>query len=280
MDKRSLVASLAGIGLLMASSAVFATPCIKDAKNTQKECKAGCVEDFQSAKDACLNRDHDCVEACRDGRQQCEDSSGLNQALDACQAQLATDKQSCRQQFPAGSNDRDDCIDQMQVKAFTCRQAARKQFGPAFRACKKGFRACAAACPPADPNAPPVDVPACKQAANDTYKTCKANCLEDYQVGKDACLNRDHACVETCRSNRDDCRQPVDTDLASAIASCNNARDNAIAGCNQDATCIENARVTAFECRDQAREDAAPSYAQCRSDFQACEQACPPPSPS
>ena len=46
-------------------------PCLREAKRDAKDCAATCKEDFQTAKDACLNRDHDCVEVCRANRAQC-----------------------------------------------------------------------------------------------------------------------------------------------------------------------------------------------------------------
>ena len=38
---------------------------------TTRTPKAGCKEDFQTAKDACIDRDRDCVEACREVRAEC-----------------------------------------------------------------------------------------------------------------------------------------------------------------------------------------------------------------
>jgi hypothetical protein len=288
MKAKSLIAALAGAGLLMAAAVASAgNPCIKSAKGEAKDCKAGCTEDFQSAKDACLNRDHVCVEACRDGRQQCVDSTGIKAAFAQCQSDLEAAKATCRANNPKGSQGRDDCIDQAQVVAFECRVHVRKTYGPLVKACKKGFRSCASACPPG--SGPSDDPAACRHAAKDTYNTCRAACTEDFQVAKDACLNRDHACVEDCRDVRHDCQQQVQDQLDPAIAACNATRDTALDNCHslyggagqeqQLADCVMNARVDAFECRDQAHENARPGFETCRTNFRDCAQACPPPAP-
>ena len=193
------------LALALGAPAAWGNPCIQDARGEFRDCKAGCVEDFQVAKDACLNRDHQCVEVCRAKREDCREATGIDQAFAACDATLASAKQDCRDRFPAGSADRDRCIDQAQVVAFQCRDDAREQFGPALKRCRRQFRVCARACgPPEQPD--PAAVAQCKDTAKQSFRTCNANCLEDFQVAVDACLNRDHACVERCRADRDGCR--------------------------------------------------------------------------
>ena len=267
----------------LGAPAVWANPCTQDAHGEFKDCKAGCIEDFQAAKDACLNRDHQCVEVCRAKREVCREATGIDQAFAACEATLESAKQHCRDMFPAGSEDRDHCIDQAQIVAFQCRDAAREQFGPALRQCRRNFRACAFACGPPQQ---PVDAAQCKATATQNFRTCKANCREDLQVAVDACLNRDHACVEQCRADRDSCRQPIVDQLNSDIAACNARRDSDIQNCKNlfaDGTpeqnqCIDNAQVAAFECRDQARENAQPGLEGCRQTFNSCARGCPPAS--
>src|SRR5947199_4116703 len=46
------------LALALGAPAAWGNPCIQDARGEFRDCKAGCVEDFQVAKDACLNRDH------------------------------------------------------------------------------------------------------------------------------------------------------------------------------------------------------------------------------
>jgi hypothetical protein len=48
----SLAFALAGALVLTASAARATNPCIDDGKETFTDCKAGCTEDFQAAKDA------------------------------------------------------------------------------------------------------------------------------------------------------------------------------------------------------------------------------------
>jgi len=273
------------LAVALGAPAARGNPCIQDARGEFRDCKARCVEDFQIAKDACLNRDHQCVEVCRAKREDCREATGIDQAFAACDATLASAKQDCRTRFPEGSADRDRCIDQAQIVAFQCRDDAREQFGPALKGCRRQFRACARACgPPEQPD--PVAVAQCKDTAKQSFRTCNANCLEDFQVAVDACLNRDHACVERCRADRDGCRQPILDQLNSDIAACNARRDSDIQNCKnifpegspEQEQCIDNAQVQAFECRDQARENARPGLESCRQAFRSCVQQCPPAS--
>ena len=273
------------LAVALGAPAARGNPCIQDARGEFRDCKARCVEDFQIAKDACLNRDHQCVEVCRAKREDCREATGIDQAFAACDATLASAKQDCRNRFPEGSADRDRCIDQAQIVAFQCRDDAREQFGPALKGCRRQFRACARACgPPEQPD--PVAVAQCKDTAKQNFRTCNANCLEDFQVAVDACLNRDHACVEQCRADRDGCRQPILDQLNSDIAACNARRDSDIQNCKnifpdgspEQEQCIDNAQVQAFECRDQARENARPGLESCRQAFRSCVQQCPPAS--
>ena len=56
--------SVIGIALAIGFAAAPAragNPCIGDAKETFTDCKGDCKEGYQAAKDACLQRDHDCV---------------------------------------------------------------------------------------------------------------------------------------------------------------------------------------------------------------------------
>jgi len=287
-------AAVAALALLTIASPSWASDsCGRDAKQTKKDCAAGCIEDFQAAKDTCLNRDHTCVEVCRAERYDCRQATGFDAAIAACNNALDAAKQQCRVDHPAGSPERDLCIDQMQVIAFQCRDSAREAGKPLLNQCRKAFRTCAQACPPAGPSGP-ADVNQCKMDARDAKKICKAGCIEDFQVAKDACRHRDHACVEQCRADREACRQPVQTQLDSDIAACNATRgghnpdSGAIGSCYAQygpsgATpdpalldqCIDNAQVAAFECRDMKHEIARPGFETCRVNFQSCVQACP-----
>ncbi len=282
---QSLVA-VAALAMLTAvpASAHASDSCKREAKQNAKDCKADNTETFQAAKDACWNRDHDCVEACRADRYDCRQATGFDSAIAACNDTLAAAKAQCRVNFVAGSPERDACIDQAQVVAFQCRDSAREAAKKPLKQCRKAFRACAKACPAPSAEAP-ADPRQCVLDAKIEYKAENAACREDLQIAKDACRNKDHTCVEQCRADREGCRQPVQDQLDSDVAACNDTRDSAKANCHSlyaDGTpeldqCIDNAQVQAFECRDTARETAHPGFAACRQGFRDCVQACPAP---
>jgi hypothetical protein len=277
------IAAAAVVVFALSVPAAHAGPCVRAAKQAKIECKAVCLEDFQTAKDACLNRDHACVEVCRAERAVCRDDSGIDDAIAACDATLEGAKQVCRDANPPGTPERNQCIDQAQVVAFQCRDSAREAAHGALKLCRSAFKTCANACPPADPPSS-VDPVQCKADAKDAYALCKDACREDCQLAKDICHNRNHACVELCRDARDVCLQPVIDQLVSDVADCKATRDTEVQNCKdlyadgtpERHTCIDNAQVKAFQCRDQAREDARPGFEACRQDFQTCALACPP----
>ncbi|HEY2388413.1 MAG TPA: hypothetical protein VGK30_15770 [Candidatus Binatia bacterium] len=289
---RSVIA-LAGLALLVAVPSARATDsCRDESKQDFKDCKADAKETFQAAKDACLNRDHECVEVCRANRYDCRQATGFDANIKQCNDTLDAAKDTCRQNNPAGSPERDMCIDQAQVVGFQCRDSAREAAKAPLKQCRKDFQNCATACPPASPQAP-ADPKQCKADAKAQYKSDQADCVEAFQVDKDACRHRDHTCVEQCRADRQVCfHNPnppppgAEDQLNADIAACDATRDQAKANCHQlydpphqpasdlD-TCIDNAQVAAFECRDQARENDHPGIKACRQTFQTCAQACP-----
>jgi hypothetical protein len=271
---------LSGTLLLTAAALpAAADPCLGDATQQFVECKAGCKETLQAAKDGCLNRDHECVEICRAVREECRLATGLDAALLVCRNDLRAAKDACRASHPEDSPELDACIDAAQVDGYECRRAARVAARPALGLCRTAFRDCAKACPPPDDPSEVVDPVQCKLDAKADAKLCKAACREERQVQRDLCLDRDHVCVEGCRSGRDACRQPVEDTREAAIASCNATRDTTVAGCAEgDSACVEAAFVAAFQCRDAAREAARPNLEACGDGFQACAGSCPPAS--
>lgn len=287
--RRSSIATMASVVALAAVVGVAPAQgrslCVLTAKYDYKECKAECRENFQVAKDACLDRDHDCMEVCRALRAYCRELTGIDDAIAACNETLYAAKQTCRNDHPAGSVERDACIDQAQVVAFQCRDDAREVARPGLRQCKRLSRYCARSC---QRNEVPdrAAVLLCKDEAKQALLDCKAGCKEDLQVAKDACRNRDHACAEACRENRDTCKQPFLDQLAADIAACKGVRDADIQICKdlygegtpERDTCIDRAQVVAFQCRDQARENARPWLNGCREVFIGCITACPPAS--
>jgi hypothetical protein len=111
------ISSYAVISLALASSLGLASvghaadPCINDAKQQFTETKAQCKEDYQAAKDACLNRDHDCMEGCRAGREECSLATGLDESLTACRDALRDAKATCRAIYAEGTPALDQCIE-------------------------------------------------------------------------------------------------------------------------------------------------------------------------
>jgi hypothetical protein len=276
----ALVLSLGARG----ASAEGIGPCVADAARDYRECKGVCREDFQLTKDTCANRDHACVESCRADRQTCLQPvlATLNGTLATIQASLDAARANCRTLYADGTPERDTCIDNAQVDAFQQRDAAREVAAPGIKACRRAFKTCVRTnCPPLTVPDPPV-VHACKADARDVFEGCVADCLEGKQLAKDTCLNRDHACVETCRSTRTGCRQPFVDTLNGLLAQCAAARATAIDQCpppgspNRD-SCVDQVQVIAFQCRDSARETVSGDLAACRQAFQTCAQACPPP---
>src|SRR2546426_10903098 len=90
MKRRTLTGVLAATALLLLVGPLPARAgkCARDAKIDYLECLGQCQEGFQAAKDACLNRDHRCVEACRAEREDCRAATGIDTRLAACDTQL------------------------------------------------------------------------------------------------------------------------------------------------------------------------------------------------
>src|SRR5437667_3557522 len=143
---RSLASMAALAAVLGIPAARAGDSCLDEAKQGYKECKDGCTEDFQAAKDACLDRDHVCVEACRAGREDCRAATGVDAAIASCNDTLTAAKQRCRDAHPAGSPERDQCIDQAQLVAFQCRLDANPPAQPALSEFRMILNICARSC--------------------------------------------------------------------------------------------------------------------------------------
>jgi hypothetical protein len=277
------------VALCLCAGVASATdPCPREARRDFSECKQTCREDSQVAKDACLKRDHECVEVCRAQRAECHDAAGPASAFDLCADQLQAARQMCRTLFPPDTLGRDNCIDQAQVVSFKCRDDARELAKPLLRQCRADFKLCVNAdeCRLPDP-AEAVDVKQCRSDAGQQFAACQVTCVEDYQVAKDVCKNRDHECVEQCRTDRHACKAPILDALELAQDGCKQTRDAAVANCRSlypadpialD-SCIDAAQVEAFQCRDAAREVARPQLQVCRQSFGECVRTCPVPVP-
>jgi hypothetical protein len=287
---RILIGALCVFATVAAAPADEVATCRLDARQGLRDCKRTCRDAFRIAKDGCSKRDHVCVDACRVAHDECrapfEDE--LQAAAEVCDEALHTAKRTCREQFAEGTAELDRCIDQAQGVAFACRDAARETVAEDLRLCRRAFRACVqTTCPPETPVDPAV-FRACKLDARDVMRRCVAGCREDFQLDKDTCLDRDHACVEECRTARTACRAPLLALFEAAVQLCADARQSAFdvcrslyaAGSPERDACVDQAQVDAFACRDAAREAARPGLRACRQDFVTCAEACPPPGAS
>jgi hypothetical protein len=276
------------VALAVASTGFWHHPawgnaCLDEVRTAAGECKGDCREAYQLAKDTCSNRDHVCVEGCRADRQVCLQPTldVLDAAVDACNATKSAAVATCRANHPDGSVELDTCIDQAQVVAFLCRKVAHKAAKPGIRACRSAFKLCVnTQCPVLGPT-DPAAVRACKDDAVGLYDNCKDSCTEAKQLGKDTCLDRDHACVEVCRADRVVFTVVVEAARAVCAATRQAAFDNCRtlypAGSTDRQICFEQAQVAAFSCRDAAREGVADALRSCSDAFLACAQACPAP---
>jgi hypothetical protein len=277
------------VALCLCAGVASATdPCPREARHDFGDCKRTCREDSQVAKDACLKRDHACVEVCRAERGECHDAAAPDGAFDLCEDQLQAARQECRTGTLPDTPERDTCIDQAQVASFKCRDDARELAKPLLKDCRADFRLCVNAdeCKLPDP-AEAVDVSQCRSEAGQLFAACQVTCVEDYQVAKDVCKNRDHDCVEGCRADRHTCKTPILDALELARDGCKQTRDAAVANCQLAHptdpggldSCIDDAQVAAFQCRDAAREVARPQLEVCRQNFGECARMCPAPAP-
>ena len=71
----------------------------------------------------------------------------------------------------------------------------------------------------------------CISAANQGYHDCKGGCRESFQLTKDTCANRDHVCVESCRTDRQGCRQPILNTFNTALAASDILLEQDVANC-------------------------------------------------
>ena len=130
--------------------------CVQDARAEMLQCKSTCQDNFVVAKDMCRNVDHSCADACRAGRDACVAGplGALQSCIDGCDTTLYGAKTDCRNQF--GQNGTtpdpaqlDQCIDNAQITAFTCRDGCRENLDKkALKQCRITFQACIRACPP------------------------------------------------------------------------------------------------------------------------------------
>ncbi len=285
MRRLLLIAMVAG-GACAAGAATpperpCSAPCFQAARSEFRTCLSDAQGVSRDTLDGCLERDHTCVDACREQRQDCRDGTGVGVELVACDLSLAAEKARCRNTFPPGSIRRERCISQAQVEHFRCRRTVRQSFRRALRECRDAFTQCAAAC---GPGAPPGGAGTCRADTKAALEEDLASCKLPFQVTASACFNRDVSCVQDCADARAACSAPTQATLVTALAACTAAQAAAVAACvaanpgggSALEQCITTAQADAFDCREAALKAAAPGFAACAAPYVSCVRACPP----
>lgn len=256
-------------------------PCIAAARSAYKECVSSAGGAFTDALDGCLERDHECVEACRSQRQDCRDGTGIGAELVACDAELAATKAKCRNQFPLLSKRRQACLYRAEVSASRCRTRVRRRFRRALRDCRAAFTQCTGTC---GPGGPPGGTGTCRAEGKAAFGAVLASCKQTFQVTVAGCLNKDSTCLQDCGDARDTCNAPAWATLDAALAACTAQEKTDVAACQVAnpgggtafQQCVTTAQANASACRDAATQAAAPGFAPCTQQYLGCVHACPP----
>jgi hypothetical protein len=137
--------------------------CVEDAKQDLMECVITCQEAYRVQKDVCRNINHDCADDCREEYEKCviEPSGELALCKGDCNRDLEIGRAWCRANTKWGTEDRDKCIDLVQLRAFGCKDQCRENVQVPLTQCWKEFRGCIKTCsePPTPPPPPPPPPP-------------------------------------------------------------------------------------------------------------------------
>jgi len=255
-------------------------PCLQAARGELRACASSASGAFVDAVDSCLERDRECVDACRTGRQDCRDDTTLGSDLLTCQLELAAAKETCRNSFPIGSRRRAICIDRAEITGFRCRRMARRRVVGELRTCRAAFDQCAGACAP---GALPGGVQTCRSEGKTAFRNVLAGCKLVHRVTASACINKDVACVQVCAEARGSCTAPTRAILDAAIASCSAQQAADLTACATANSvgppalqaCVDAAGAEASTCRDAALAASEPGFAACAGQYVACLRACP-----
>jgi hypothetical protein len=281
-----MVAAVALAALVGSVDAANTAPCggtcFRVARGEARECRGSADGAFLIDRALCLDRSPVCVAACLERSQECRDATGIGQAIVTCTATLQTALARCVTNHPTAPAKRAQCVDHAQLGAFQCRNAARRAAAPALRRCTLDSVVCRRGC---GPGSPPRGETLCLDEANLKRREALRTCRRDFQVSGSACIDKDDACVQPCRDERDGCEAPIDAELGRAVGACLQQRNATIVACRAAnpvgstalATCEETADAAAFTCRLAARDAAAPGLAACSDAFVACIRACPAP---
>src|SRR5262245_29210029 len=118
---RSVLLVLIGLPASAATPPPCNAPCLENARAESRACIAAAEEGFRVGIDGCLERDHTCVDACRELREGCREDTGRDAELLRCDLETEQAKDRCRSEFPIGSRGRERCIDRAQLDGIQCR---------------------------------------------------------------------------------------------------------------------------------------------------------------
>ncbi|HEV7733536.1 MAG TPA: hypothetical protein VGR62_15325 [Candidatus Binatia bacterium] len=126
-----------------------AETCIDDATAARREALVQCRRTWQVSGSACLGKDDDCVQPCRDARDMCEApiDAAFGNAVAACLQVRDAALAACAAANPAGSAALASCEESAGADAFNCRLAARDAAAPGLSACNDQYATCVRACP-------------------------------------------------------------------------------------------------------------------------------------
>jgi hypothetical protein len=122
----------------------------------------------------------------------------------------------------------------------------------------------------------------CLQTARAERRTCEAQAGASFLEGIDGCLERDHTCVNACRSQRQECREDTgaDAELLGCVDQTQQAKDQCrskfATGSKKLESCIDQAQLAGFQCRKAVRQTFRRQLRECRRAFDPCARACGP----
>jgi len=256
-------------------------PCLMAARSMYRECVSSATGAFTDAIDACVERDLQCVNACRFDLEDCRDGTGADAEVAACQGELVAAKAECRTRFPPGSRRLVVCIDRAEFAGVQCLHRVVQRFRQARKDCRSGFKQCAATC---GPGGPPGGTDTCRAEGKAAVKADLASCKLTFQVSASACINKNLTCFQGCGDARDTCTAPTQSMLAAAVLACTAQERADVAACQAANPgggtaldqCITTAKANAFTCRDAALNAASPALEACAVQYVGCVRACPP----
>jgi hypothetical protein len=124
--------------------------CTGEAKGDFRSVLAGCRQAHRATASACIDKDLTCTQSCIDARGTCSapTQAVLGAALASCTSAAVSAMAACAA-LPGGSPEFNQCVENVQANATTCRDAALAAAAPGLAACGEQYVACVHACPAA-----------------------------------------------------------------------------------------------------------------------------------